>query len=149
MKRALFVFLAGLVLGFSVAHADRKHVAVLDFDGPRSVSVRGEVVRLAAATCWVSSSSNLDGRSVRDFAADHDLDLVIEGSIEKRGHEHQVRIRFLRGTTGKPIRVATAPLHQLAFDRTTRRRIERELARALAAIPPRPSDDEATGHIPP
>jgi len=150
MKPALLVLLAGLTLGVSLAHADdRKHVALLDFEGPRSASLRGEIMRIAAAKCWVSSSSKLDGRSLRDFAFDHDVDLVIEGSVERRGREYQVRIRFLRGTTGKAITTATAAVHQPVLDRAARRRVERELARALAAIPPRPNDEEATASVRP
>ncbi len=119
---------------------DRKHVALLDFEGPRSASVRGDVMRLAATRCWIASPSKLDGRSVREFAVDHDIDLVIAGAIEKRGHEYQIRIRFLRGTTGRPIGGATATVRQPAMDRVTKRRVERELVRALATIPPRPSE---------
>jgi hypothetical protein len=149
MRRNLLVLMA-LALGVTVAHADdRKHVALLEFEGPRATNIRGDVMRMAATKSWVSSSSSLDGRSVREFAIEHDVDLVVEGAVQKRGRRYQIRIRFLRGSTGRAITTATASLHKPALDRLSRRRIEYELVKALAALPPRRDDDDTSAFVQP
>jgi hypothetical protein len=142
-------FLALVVALATAAHADnRKHVAILEFDGPRAANVRGDVMRLVAGKSWVSSSSKLDGRTVREFALDHDVEIVVLGTVEKRRREYHVRIRFLRGATGDTVIRTSVTVRQPALDRQARRRVERDLVRALAAVPARPDDDVAVDTAP-
>jgi hypothetical protein len=122
---------------------DRKHVAVLEFVGPGGANVRGEVVRLAATKSWVSSSSNLDGRTVREFALDHDVELVVQGNVEKRGRDYRISIWFVRGSTGETIGRTFSSLRQPVLDRASHKRVERDFHRALAAIPGRVESRES------
>lgn len=141
MKRGILVLVTWLAVG--AAHADaRRHVALLELAGPHGSAIRGELLRIAAAKCWVSSASTLDGRSVRELANEHDLDLVVEGIVKRRGRGYQIQIRFVRGSDGRALAGTTIVVQQPLLDRASRQRIERALARALAAVPPRDDDND-------
>jgi hypothetical protein len=122
-----------LALAAPVHAGGRKQVAILEFGGPRAASVRGEVVRLAAASSYVSSVSKLDGRTVRELALDLELDVVVLGDVEQRGREYHLRLRYVRGSTGRTILETTATLREPVLDPETRKRVERDLRRALRA----------------
>jgi hypothetical protein len=113
---------------------DRKLIAFLKFVGPSGEGVRREVMQLAAAHVRIASSAKLDGRSIRDFAVEHGLDLVVQGTVRERERGYRIRICVLRGTTGRPIAGVTANVPQAALDDETRWRVERGLVRALTNL---------------
>ena len=118
----------------AVRGAKRELIAFLEFVGPSSETLRGEIMRLAAASFRIVSSARLDGLSVREFALDHALDVVVQGGITRREHGHAIRVRFLRGATGRLIASATASVRQPALDSEARERLQRALARTLSTI---------------
>jgi hypothetical protein len=140
---ACIVFAAG-----SAAADERKHIALLDFGGPHGSTVRGKVMRVAGTRCWIASASKLEGRTVREFARDHALDLVVDGVVEQHGSHYRVRIRILRGATGRAIAGISALLRQPTLDRATELRFEHALLHALARLPARSGDETESAHHP-
>ncbi|MBA3499126.1 MAG: hypothetical protein M4D80_15945 [Myxococcota bacterium] len=146
--RVKFATLALLVaLATPVHGGERTHVAVLEFDGPGGTNVRGDVVRIAASRVWVSSDSKLDGRTVRELASDLDVEMVVQGHVEKHGRNYRIQIRFVHAMTGQTIARTISIGREPKLDPKARKRLERDLARALATIPTRPDDDDSpTAH---
>jgi hypothetical protein len=141
VKLVVFAILALVANPRSGSAEEPKHIALLEFEGPKAVSVRGDVMRIAATRGWVTSASKLDGRSVQEFAEDYEIELVIAGTIEKRARDYRIRIRFVRGDTGATVGRLVSAVKQPSVDAPTKKRVERELARVLKAIPARASDD--------
>jgi hypothetical protein len=77
-----------------VRGAERRLIAFMEFFGPGNATVRGEIMRLAAASFLIVSSASLEGRFVREFARDHALDVVVQGKITRRGRGYTIRIAF-------------------------------------------------------
>ena len=143
VRLVMLVIVAIAMTGGVSRASNRRHIALLDFAGPKAVSVRGDVMRIAATRGWVSSATRLDGRTMREFAEDYELDLVVEGAIVKRGQAFEIRIRFVRGSTGRSIHTMQVATRKPVLDHAAKKRVERELVRALAAIPARQSGGAA------
>jgi hypothetical protein len=142
VKLALLAVLVALA---TPAHADEPtQIAVLEFDGPGAANVRGEVVRIAAAQAWVSSVSRLAGRTLHELASDLDVAMVVQGQIEKLGPSYRIQIRFVRAATGQTIARTISKGREPKLDLKTRRRLERDLARALVILPLRQHGDSPT-----
>lgn len=120
-------------------------IALLEFLGPGGAIVRGEIMQLAAANFRVASTAKLAGLPVRDFALDHGLDVVVQGTVRKREGGYQIRVRFHGGATGRAIGGVTARVGEPALDRDAKSRIQRELGRILSALVPSSTADETPG----
>jgi hypothetical protein len=138
MRLSLWLLLS-VFLAASAA-ADRRRIAVLDFVGQDATKIRGEVLRVAATRSWVVSESTLEGKTLTDFAVEHDVDMIVQGIVEKRGRGHSTRLRFVEAVTGRLVGSVTTKTRKPALDRSTAQRIDRELVRALSKLHPRPPD---------
>jgi len=115
-------FWGALVVAFalssvaSVAHAERKRVVVLDFEGPKGEKFHDDLVRLLKKTHtvvpthqWNGTAEQLDAattleRDVRRVAKKLKVDAVVEGKIEKRRDAFLIHLTLREGKTGEVIR---------------------------------------------
>ena len=111
-SRWLVVFVALLLWVPAMAHAGRKRLVVLDFEGPSATKFHDDLVKLLkkshtviTADKWNTAAEELGADSVTDknvkkVAKKLKLDGVITGKIEKRRDSYIVRIKLRAGTSG-------------------------------------------------
>jgi hypothetical protein len=99
-----------------VAHAERKRVVVLDFEGPRGVKFHDDLVRLLKKTHtvvsthqWNGTAEQLDAASmldkdVRRVAKKLKVDAIVEGKIDKRRDAFLIHLKLREGKTGEVVR---------------------------------------------
>ena len=107
------VVFATLVLWVSTAHAGRKRVVVLDFDGPKAEKFHEDVVKLIKKTHtvistekWNAAAEELDAgkvteKNVKKIAKKLKLDGVITGKIDKRRDEYIIKLKLRSGMSGE------------------------------------------------
>ncbi len=114
--RAMLVLLL-LVCGLGgVAHAERKRVVVLPFEGDKAEKFYDGVVKLLKKSHTVVSSDKWDGaaeelsaakvtgKNVKKVAKKLKIDGVVEGTVEKRRDQYIIRITLRAGTTGEVLK---------------------------------------------
>jgi hypothetical protein len=106
------VFGAG---GARIAHADKRRVVVLDFEGPKGDRFHAELVKLIKKTHTVVSTEKWNGaaeqldagstspKDIKKVARKLKIDAVVEGRIEKRRDQFIMRLRLHDGKTGSTI----------------------------------------------
>ena len=111
-SRALAV-LAVLLLWVGNAHADRKRIAVLEFDGPNAEKLHAGVVKLLKKTHTVVSvnkwntkaeelgATKVTEKNVKKVANKLKLDGVVTGKIDKRRGQYIIKLKLRSGATGE------------------------------------------------
>ena len=112
-KSKLLVLVAALVLWVGTAHAGRKRVVVLEFEGPSAEKFHGDVVKLLkkshsviSVDKWNAKAEELGAdkvteKNVKKVAKKLKLDGVVTGKVEKRRDEYIIRLKLRSGTTGE------------------------------------------------
>lgn len=112
ISRALAV-LAVLLLWVGNAHADRKRIVVLEFDGPNAEKLHGSVVKLLKKSHTVISvdkwnakaeelgATKVTEKNVKKVANKLKLDGVVTGKIDKRRDEYIIKLKLRSGATGE------------------------------------------------
>ena len=112
-KSRLLVLVAALVLWVGTAHAGRKRVVVLDFEGPHAEKFHSDLVKLLKKDHTVISSDKWNGKAeemgagkvteknVKKVARKLKVDGVITGKIEKRRDEYIIRLKLRSGSSGE------------------------------------------------
>ncbi len=107
------VVFATVVLWVGTAHADRKRVVVLDFDGPKAEKFHADIVKLIKKTHtvistdkWNAAAEELDAgkvteKNVKKLAKKLKLDGVITGKVDKRRDEYIIKLKLRSGTSGE------------------------------------------------
>ncbi|HEX2688066.1 MAG TPA: hypothetical protein VHN14_15665, partial [Kofleriaceae bacterium] len=110
----LVVLCAMLGMG-SMAHAGRKRVVVLDFEGPKGERFHDDLVKLIKKTHtvvptgkWNGTAEELDAsvlseKNVKKVAKRLKIDAIVEGKIEKRRDEFILRLKLREGRSGEII----------------------------------------------
>ncbi|HEY0990142.1 MAG TPA: hypothetical protein VGD80_23985, partial [Kofleriaceae bacterium] len=113
---AALVVACAVVGATGVAHAERKRVVVLDFEGPKGEKFHDDLVRLLKKTHtvvpthqWNGTAEQLDAattleRDVRRVAKRLKVDAIVEGKIEKRRDAFLIHLTLREGRTGEVIR---------------------------------------------
>lgn len=112
ISKALAV-LAVLLLWVGSAHADRKRIVVLEFDGPEAEKLHASVVKLLkkshtviSVDKWNAKAEELDAtkvteKNVKKVARKLKLDGVVTGKVDKRRDEYIIKLKLRSGTTGE------------------------------------------------
>jgi len=107
------VVIATFVLWVGTAHAGRKRVVVLDFDGPKAEKFHEDVVKLlkknhtvVSTEKWNAAAEEMDAgkvteKNVKKLAKKLKLDGVITGKVDKRRDEYIIKLKLRSGTTGE------------------------------------------------
>jgi hypothetical protein len=141
------------------AHAERKRVVVLDFEGPKSEKFHGDVVRLLKKTHtvvpthqWNGAAEQLDAatlldRDVRRVAKKLKVDAIIEGKIDKRRDAFLIHLKLREGKTGEVVRAGISTRADgPRIDARAQRDIKDELIGAIDEVESnRPGDDDERG----
>ena len=113
---AALVVACAVVGATGVAHAERKRVVVLDFEGPKGEKFHDDLVRLLKKTHtvvpthqWNGTAEQLDAattleRDVRRVAKRLKVDAIVEGKIEKRRDAFLIHLKLREGKTGEVVR---------------------------------------------
>jgi len=108
-----WLVLAFLLCTLGVAHADRRRVVVMPFDGEKAEKFHDAVVKLVkkshsvipvdkyTSTADDLSASKLNEKNVKKVSKKLKLDGVVTGTVEKRRDEYILRIKVRAGTTGE------------------------------------------------
>lgn len=111
--RACLVVVAALLLWVGTAHAGRKKVVVLDFEGPKAEKFHDDLVKLigkkhtiVSTDRWNEKAEELDAgkvteKNVKKLAKKLHVDGVVTGKIEKRRDEYIIRLKLRSGATGE------------------------------------------------
>lgn len=112
-KSRLLVLVAALVLWVGTAHAGRKRVVVLDFEGPHAEKFHKDLVKLLKKDHTVISSDKWNGKAeemgagkvteknIKKVARKLKVDGVISGKIEKRRGDYIIRLKLRSGSSGE------------------------------------------------
>jgi hypothetical protein len=104
---------AALLLWVGTAHAGRKKVVVLDFEGPKAEKFHDDLVKLigkkhtvVSTDKWNEKAEELDAgkvteKNVKKLAKKLHVDGVVTGKIEKRRDEYIIRLKLRSGATGE------------------------------------------------
>lgn len=137
------LLLAGFV---GLAHAERKRVAVLAFEGPSAEKVRGEVVKLVKKThtvvsleSWKKTAKALSAAkvttaNVKKVARKLDVDAVIDGTVIDRRGGFRVRLRLRDGMTGRTVDDLSATTTGTHFDKASLRDIRDEIIDVILTL---------------
>ncbi|MCE9572626.1 MAG: hypothetical protein K8W52_05675 [Deltaproteobacteria bacterium] len=102
-----------LLVAASSAHAGKKRVVVLDFDGPKGDQFQEQVeavlkkaATLVAADKWSDAADELGvkkmtAKGVAKVAAKLRIDGVVVGSVDRRGSRYFVHVRLREGKSGE------------------------------------------------
>jgi hypothetical protein len=134
-----------LVAGFATrAHADRKRVVILPFDGDeKAEKFHGALVKLIKKTHtvvstskWETTAEGLSAEKVNDgnikkVAKKMKVDGVIEGTISKRRDEYIIKLKLRSGTSGKVIAKVDTKAEGTKLDGQASRDIKDELVDAV------------------
>jgi hypothetical protein len=111
----VLVALCALLGTGSLAHAGRKRVVVLDFEGPQGDKFHDELVKLikkshtvVSTDKWNGTAEELDAsarseKNVKKVARKLKIDAIVEGKIEKRRDEFIIRLKLREGKSGELI----------------------------------------------
>jgi hypothetical protein len=130
-----------------VAHADRKRVVVLAFEGPRAEKFHDDVVRLVRKVHTVvpvdrwngaaaeMNASSVSDRNIKRVANKLKVDAVIAGKIEKRRDDYLIQLKLHHGKSGElvgqPVATkATGP----RIDGRAQREIQEELVDVIQSV---------------
>jgi hypothetical protein len=161
-------FWGALVVAFalssvvSVAHAERKRVVVLDFEGPRGERFHDDLVRLLKKTHTVVSTNQWNGtaeqldaatmldKDVRRVARKLKVDAIVEGLIEKRRDAFLIHLKLREGKTGEVVRASIRTKAEgPRIDARAQRDLKDELVGAIDEVEPNhpdsADDDDARG----
>jgi opacity protein-like surface antigen len=95
------------------AHADRRRVVVLDFEGPNAEKFHSDVIKLikkshsvVKLSKWTKTAEEMDAakvteKNVKKVAKKTKVDGVITGKIEKKRDEYVIKLKLRAGTTGE------------------------------------------------
>lgn len=113
-RRAVVVLL--VLLGMTaVAHADRKRLVVLEFEGDKAEKFQKDLVKLLkkkhtvlSAKKWNSaaedlSAERLNDKNIKKVAKKLKVDGVVTGRVEKRRDEYIMRLKLHSGANGKVV----------------------------------------------
>jgi len=134
-----------LVVGFaSRAHAERKRVVILPFDGDeKAEKFHASMVKLlkkshtvVSTAKWESTAEDLSAEKVSDgnvkkVAKKMKVDGVIEGSIQKRRDEYMIKLKLRSGTSGKVIASVSTKAEGTKLDGQASKDIKDELYDAI------------------
>src|SRR6185503_18113238 len=150
------VVACAMVGAAGVAHAERKRVVVLDFEGPKGERFHDDVVRLLKKTHtvvsthqWNGAAEQLDAASmldkdVRRVAKKLKVDAVVEGKIEKRRDAFLIHLKLREGKTGEVVRAGISTRADgPRIEGRAQRDIKDELVGAIDEVEPNhPGDDD-------
>ena len=151
------LIVACAVVGWvGVAHAERKRVVVLDFEGPKSSKFHDDVVRLLKKTHtvvpthqWNGAAEQLDAatmldRDVRRVAKKLKVDAIVEGKIDKRRDAFLIHLKLREGKTGEVVRAGISTRADgPRIDARAQRDIKDELIGAIDEVESnRPGDED-------
>ncbi len=107
------VVVAVLVMWIGLAHAERKRVVVLDFEGPNAEKFHKDVIKLVKKSHavvklskWTKTAEEMDAtkvteKNVKKVAKKTKVDGVISGKIDKKRDEYVIKLKLRSGTTGE------------------------------------------------
>jgi hypothetical protein len=132
-----------------VAHAERKRVVVLEFEGPRGEKFHDDLVRLLKKTQtvvstnqWNNTAEQLDAatmldKDVRRVAKKLMVDAIVEGKIEKRRDAFLIHLKLREGKTGEVVRAGIGTKSDgPRIDARAQRDIKEELLGAIDEVEP-------------
>jgi len=108
-----WLVLAFLLAMFGVAHAERRRVVVLPFEGEKGAQFQDAVVKIIKKSHsvipvdkWTGTAEDLDAtkineKNVKKVAKKLKIDGVVTGTVEKRRDEYILRIKVRAGKTGE------------------------------------------------
>ena len=114
LARAI-VLLAVLLMGASIAEAERKRLVVLEFEGDDAEKLRKSFIKflkkehtVVKTDRWVETAgemgaSKVTEKNVKKVARKLKIDGLITANVEKRRDEYLIRIRLRSGTTGSMV----------------------------------------------
>ncbi len=134
-----------LVAGFAArAHAERKRVVILPFDGDeKAEKFHGALVKLikknhtvVSTSKWETTAEGLSAEKVNDgnvkkVAKKMKVDGVIEGTISKRRDEYIIKLKLRAGTSGKILSTVNTKAEGTKLDGQAARDIKDELIDAI------------------
>jgi len=145
-SRWLVVF-ATLVLWVGVAHAGKKKIVVLDFDGPKAEKFHDEVVKLVgkkhtvvATEKWNGAAEELgatktNSKNIKKIAKKLKVDGVIWGKIDKRDGTYIIKLKLRSGATGEVLGDSVqTQSEKSSLDDTAERDIKDELIARIASL---------------
>ena len=109
----LLLVIATLVLWMGTANAERRRIAVLEFEGPKAEKFHEDVVKLLkkshtviSVEKWNGMAEELDAakvtaKNVKKVAKKLKVDGIVTGIIDKRRDEYIIRLKLRAGTSGE------------------------------------------------
>jgi TolB-like protein len=152
---AQLVVLAALLGLAGAAHAGKKRVVVLDFEGPKAERFHDDLIKLLRKSHTVVSTDKWNGtaeeleagtvtaRDLKKVARKLGVDAIVEGKIEKRRDEFIIRLKLHDGRTGG---LVGAPIDTKAegprIDGRAQRELKDELVDAIDRVAANDGDGE-------
>ena len=143
-RRWLVVVALGVVVGLGTAHAERKRVVVLPFDGDaKAENFHAAVVKMVKKSHTVVSAEKWDGaagdlkltdKNIKKVAKKLKLDGVIEGRVEKRRDQYLIKLKLHAGTNGSVVGSVDTKAETARLDGSASRDLRDELMGAIGEL---------------
>lgn len=148
------VAVLALVVVASTAHAGKRRIVVLDFDGPKGDQFQEQVeavlkkaATLVAAEKWADAADDLGVRKmtakgVAKIAAKLRVDGVVVGNVDRRGSRYFVHVRLREGKSGEFVSEVELVVRSGKLSSSDQAEVKDQIAGGIATLPAPGSDDD-------